>query len=164
MGFGKDGKGIIIHQRAVITHGTPGNGTFVKGSALPIEEDFRIIKVEFSFFTTGVTAGEGPLLIALAADNLSIAQIAENLLSGPNNRNDYEALEEVSRPVWVFGTVLPQTASLIPDSGLWGEKTIRWTFSNPEGWVWGLFNDSGAALTTGGLTIVRSKIFGVWVS
>ncbi len=57
--------------------------------------------------------------------------------------------------------------------GLWqgggdafhGKKTIRWTFSDVEGWQWFVYNvKSGAAFTDGPTIQVFTKAYGVWLT
>ena len=155
MGFGKDGKGAIITDTGLITLATLANVTALKeDSPLTLGEDFRLIKGEIFGSLSGATPGEGPLWLFLADDELTVAEIAESIeSSGPSDRNDRVAMERAERPVFLLG-MLPVLAAEEPIHGPKGqrgviEKTVRWTFSNPEGWTLGVFNQSGGTLTTG---------------
>ncbi len=172
MGFGKDGKGQIIKERTVITVGNLGATVVVK-SAGGIEgslgEDFRILKTEYFIVQTGEWGALGDQVIIGMADNeLSVAEIAENLnLDGPIDRNDNLLNERVFRPVWMFNHLLGTSTVILEeptDDGNALVQNVKWTFSNPEGWVWFAYNPLLAALTAGATFIIQAKHFGVWVT
>lgn len=167
MGFGKDGKGVIIRENTSITLGTLANGAAIKatGGQLAITEDFRIIKTEYLISFEGKTADENIITIGLADNELSVTEIAECLaVDGPLDRNDHLKNEQVMRPVWELAQLGAGTNGVIPDTGLPGERNLRWTFSDTDGWTWFAYNESGAALTTGTVVRIRAKHFGVWVT
>ncbi len=177
MGFGKDGKGIMIRDtdRAGSALSTLAAGVAIKltTSALgAITEDFRLIKLTDMWFSvTNFTAGQGPVIIGLADGELTVAEIAACLdVNGPVDRNDRAAHEASERPVW------PLVAFM--GDGIYGsegggvtlaggasphEKVIRWTFSNPEGADLFAFNMGSAALSAGTIRY-HFRAFGVWVT
>ncbi len=169
MGFGKDGKGVIIREDDIITLATLASKTVVKqDAALVMAEDFRMIKVRSFIHLHGgtFTDNDGPLIIGIANDELTVAEIKECLeANGPLNRNDRIPEERSMRAVFELamlqfvegGAVVQQ----IVETPL--ESIIRWTFSNPEGWTWFAYNFGGSALATGGVIKLRNKYFGVWV-
>ncbi len=170
MGFGKDGKGAIITQKDLITLGTLNAATAIKqATGIAIEDSFRLIKMEIAAMMTGFTAGEGPIHLYCVNDELSVAEIAEAInAAGPVNRNDRLAQERAERAVFLLGS-FGATAAAEELHGADGQefvvnKTIRWTFNNPEGWSIVAFNDSGATLTTGAVIRFVAKYFGVWVT
>ncbi len=175
MGFGKDGKGAIITHADIITLSTLATNTALKQDApLAITEDFRLIKMEIAAWLANGTVGEGPIHLYLVNDELTVAEIAECILNaGPLDRNDRVAQERAERAVFLVGTFgNAQGASDAVDDPLRGadgqegvvNKTIRWTFSDPEGWSLVAFNQSGGTLTTGGVVRMVCKFFGVWVT
>ncbi len=167
MGFGKDGKGAILREATNITLSTLGAVTAIKaGTQLVLEDDFRVIKTEVSGALDGAAADETPILLGLADNELSVAEIGEAMnLNGPVDRNDRVAVERAERPVWVVGSydsVFNRVAANAGGAPL--EKVLRWTFSNPEGWTWFAFNRTAATLTTGAVFRLEAKYFGVWVT
>lgn len=164
MGFGKDGKGAILIEADGITLGTLADRTAVKANAqLAIQDDFRIIKTEVKAMCQGLTAQEYPVYFGIADHELSVAEIKECLdTDGPLDRNDRVAVERAERPVWLLGQFGRASSSELIAVEV--EKTLRWTFSNPEGWTFFAFNHSGGALTTGGSIRFQAKHFGVWVT
>lgn len=171
MGFGKDGKGAIITHADIITLSTLANNTALKqASPLVLDEDFRLIKMEMAATLVGLTAEEVPIHLYIVNDELTVAEIAECITNaGPVDRNDRVAQERAERAVFLIGTFPEGVTTSVPVHGRAGmegiiEQTIRWTFSNPEGWAIVAFNQSGGTLTTGAVIRFVAKYFGVWVT
>ncbi len=170
MGFGKDGKGVIIHETNIITLGTLADGAAVIADvdAIILTEDFRSLKTEFFIGTNeSIAAGDGPIYIGIADGELTAPEIAEQLAqNGPLGRNDNLRTERGMRPIWVLDVFGPGQQNGTGDKAFHGmaKKNLRWTFSNPAGWNWFAFNQSGGALVTGTVIRLRAKHFGVWVT
>ncbi len=106
MGFGKDGKGVIIHEDVQITVGAlSSQATIFAVGGITIGEDFRILKTEISVLqsSAGVGAVGDAVLIGVADGELSVGEIAQAInASGPTDRNDNLGNEQSMRPVWTF--------------------------------------------------------------
>ena len=64
MGFGKDGKGVIIRESRAQVLGALAVGTLIFiGTKLGTLERYRMIKLEVFAAITGLTAGEGDVLL-----------------------------------------------------------------------------------------------------
>ncbi len=166
MGFGKDGKGVILHEQVAITLGALADQAAVLGDAnYVLQEDFRVIKTEWGASMGAHTAGEGPMVLFLCDGELQAVEAAQALVAEPLDANDNVANERSMRPVFPMGFLSGNgtTDFLRRDDGALAEKTVRWTFSNPEGWNWGAVNVSGGILTTGTVIVVYAKHYGVWV-
>jgi len=169
MGFGKDGKGMIILQADIITLANLADGTAVlqdNTANLTLVDDFRILKQEyFVGLNESIAAGDGPIYFGVANGELTVAEIAEVLAqTGPLNRNDAARTEQALRQVKILEVFGPQTAGggQVPwKKGSWNP---RWTYSNPQGWNFFAFNQSGGVLVTGNVLRFRAKNFGVWVT
>ncbi len=164
MGFGKDGKGVIIKENNGIALGTLAQQTAILLPAIAVTEDFRMLKAEIHAMLNAATTGEASLLVMGLADaELSLAEVEEAFeLNGPLDRNDNVNRERAERPVWILGGL-----------GDFGETDIRafyewkkrWTFSSPEGWNLFVYNQSSSAsLTTGSTIRVLATYYGVWVT
>ncbi len=163
MGFGKDGKGQIFYETSILAPGALAakdalvdpNGQYNQGTLL---EDVRILKSEIKIDVRSGTAGD-VVLIGMANGELSAAEIEGSLESTPLNSNDRGELEKALRAVFpiVQFTIGDDPASIDI------VKTLRWTFNNPEGWSWWMYNPRTAAMTTGAEIILFAKHFGVWV-
>ncbi len=170
MGFGKDGQGQIIYDQ---TRG--GLGALAALDAVEIGgsyndalvEDFRIMKMDYWMAilpATAITILDGPIIIGLAAGQITAAQVEQALEAVPLN-SDATALEESNRPVWPLEIFLIPDADLADNATLVrkGSINLRWTFNNPSGWVWWAYNVSSGALTTGSIAVILAKMFGMWV-
>ncbi len=173
MGFGKDGKGVIITQIDEITLLTLADATVLKqDSPLGVNEDFRIIKMEVASTLKDSSANEIPLYLYLANNELTVAEIEQaTSASGPINRGNRQPQEHAERAVFLLGGYFSevgasQNSPLMGADGQRGviTKTIRWTFSSQDGFILCALNDSGAALTTGSIITLAVKYFGVWVT
>jgi len=170
MGFGKDGKGMIIHQADIITLSNLASATALlqdNVANLTLGEDFRILKQEyFVGHNETIAAGDGPIYFGVCNGELTVAEIAEQLVqTGPLNRNDAARTEQALRQIKILEVFGPSTAGSTDDlnwrKGTWNP---RWTYSNPEGWNFFAFNQSGGVLVTGTILRFRAKNYGVWVS
>ncbi len=172
MGFGKDGSGAIIKERTSVALATLAQNVAIKNDGAPVvlEDDFRILKSEVYAQVGGLAANEGTrLFLGIADDELTVAEIAEAInLSGPVDRNDNVNTERAERPVWLISAIdgaAAQTEHRFRgrDGGPMIEWKKRWTFSNPEGWIFFVWNE-GAALTTGSTVRLVATHYGVWLA
>ncbi len=165
MGFGKDGKGVIMYNNDTITLGALASHAAVKQTnPLAIEEDFRVLKMRIVGGLDSTTGEEGPIVLGIADNELSAAEIAECWnAEGPLDRNDNLKDERAHRPVFILCN-LEETAFGDGKYVFDVEENIRWTFSNTEGFCIFAFNLDGAALTTGGVVRFLAKFYGVWVT
>lgn len=166
MGFGKDGKGVIMRNADSITLGALASGAAVKqGTPLAIEEDFRMLKYDVWLQIEGTIQSDEGWLIGIADNELSVTEIAEAIVvDGPLDRNDRLKEEQATRPVFVLGS-MPQVGQGNHNVGHWAhiEGTLRWSFSDAEGFTLFAFNASGVPLTTGAVIKVIAKYYGVWI-
>ncbi len=172
MGFGKDGKGQIIRENVTISLGTLAANTAIKASAqVAIQEDFRLIKTRASvnYFSPDLDV-DNAIVVGIADNELSATEISEALTASPTDHNDNVPQERSMRPVFELQGVNgeyffdSQANTPIAIAHVYDiDETIRWTFGNPEGWVWFAFNFTDAAFATGGLVNIHAKNYGVWV-
>jgi len=171
MGFGKDGKGVIIRDHDIVTLGTLATLAALKqDNPLAITEDFRMLKASIfaSLSDASLVEGDGPLIIGICDDELTAAEIAECMTaSGPLDPSDNLRNERAMRPVFP----LAQMSFLPLNAGghsavKWEEPIVSkqaWTYSNANGWAIFIFNAGDSGLTTGGIVTIDSTFFGVWV-
>ncbi len=165
MGFGKDGTGIIAYEVIAMAPGALAARDCIAGfgSAFDVMvEDFRILRSEIHWGTRTGTLGDA-FTWGIAGGELTTQEIEECLESLPINRNDNVSHERASRPVWPLGVVVvgddPSTSGADP-----AISKIRWTFSQPDGWQWWIYNHTQLAMTTGAIMDLLVKHFGVWVT
>ncbi len=172
MGFGKDGKGVIITETRTNALGTLGGSTGIfVGTKLATLERFRMLKSEVSLTVTDVTGDEANgLSLYLVDGDLSLAE-AEAAIenNGPLGPNDTVSADVAMRPVFrVEGQVDmagadPIATGAVNTGLLQGKINPRWTFARTKSWNWMVYN-KGSGLTTGSTAVIHAKDFGVWVT
>ncbi len=173
MGFGKNNTGAILRLNASIALSTLGSGAAIKLSGLiALTEDFRLLKSEILADISGLTGGEADqLVLGMCNNELSNAEIAECIVAGgPVDRNDRLAQERAERWVKLLGKMVLTDSS--GTQGYFRSETggpliivkPRWTFSDPEGWAYFIFNNGAAALTTGATARVLATNYGLWMT
>ncbi len=163
--------GAIIRENVSVTLGSLADNTVIKFSTNTLVEDFRMMKAEIHAHIAGLTAGEGDgLLLGIANNELSVAEIKECLeANGPLNTNDRALQEFAGRAVRIIGAAAGGQADthvqFVNTQG--GPLLVHkwpWTFANPEGWCWFVYNHTGSALTTGAVAALLDTIYGMWVT
>ncbi len=173
MGFGKDGKGIMIREDQTITLGALADQAAVLINAVQLDEDFRILKTEIVATLKGLTQGEGSGLILLLTEGLlTVAQVEGVMeLNGPLAPRDTAAMEIASRWVRTCGVTSHEVSEEAnfhsKYDGPMLEVTPRWTFQRRRtategGWNWVVYNN-GKLLTTGATVQIKATHYGVWV-
>ena len=170
MGFGKDGKGIIIRESRSQAVGTLATQVpLIVGTNLATLECFRMLKGEVAVTVIGATAGDlNNLWFGLADGDLSGTEIDECLeANGPLGPNDIILSNRALRPVWLMGSVTAQANANMgftgEDGGTMLNVVPRWTFASTKSWNWFVYN-LGSAPTSGASILIRTKLFGVWVT
>ncbi len=173
MGFGKGNQGIIVRERASQALGTLADGVVILLGGLTPTEDFRMLKSEVIAYIIGLTAGDdmNGLLFGIANGELSVAEIKECLeIAGPLDRNDRDGHEKALRNVKILGAIgqIGETDTVAQFKNENGGPTLinkhRWTYNNPEGWSYFLYNNTGSAMITGSTCKLYATNYGVWVT
>lgn len=142
---------------------TLGNDIVLSGDAITFGEDIYCISVDMSVTIKGQTGGEMPLQVGVCHGDLTVSEIAENLVAELSDPDDIIQYERARRPVRKYGKLAP------PDGNPWpmnDGKEIRRKlgFSIGDGHsldVW-VQNLSGATLTTGALVDFDGTLYGRW--
>ncbi len=163
MGFGKDGKGQILYDSFNFAPGALAalDNAVVPGRYGALVEDFRIIKMDYYIGYTPAAQGDF-LLFGIANGELTAQQIEECLESSPLNYNDAIGSEQAGRQVFPL-EILGEGSAGGNSAGIKGSENLRWTFANPDGWQYFLYNFTGGPIATGSLVEFICKIYGVWV-
>ncbi len=172
MGFGKDGKGVIIREARTQALGGLANATgIIIGANLALTDSFRMLKSVGHFHIDGLTAGQaGGLTLWLANGDLSLAEAEAAIeLSGPLDRSARTENEIAQRFVKIVGAVIDpdmgDDESTFRDAHTGAPVIItkpRWTFGQTTAWNWIVYNN-GEVITTGATVRIRTQNFGVWV-
>ncbi len=174
MGFGKDGKGVIIVEKREQALGTLAQNTGILiATNLATLERFRMLKTEVICTLTNVATTElGGIVLYLADGDLTLAEIEEAIeTEGPLGPNDQIAEAIVMRPVFRVGAAkmasgagaLEATHLINDEGGPLLSINPRWTFARTKSWNWVIYNN-GPAPTTGTIAKIMAKNFGIWVT
>lgn len=172
MGFGKDGKGVILNETRSQVLGTLAAATAILiGTNLATLERFRMLKATIFavvFNSTG-TEARG-LALYLADGDLTLSEIEESIEAiGPLGPNDQITADRAERPVFRVDELFDCSGNDVISAGannqaaLMGDLKPRWTFARTKSWNWLLYNE-GEVLTTGSTVRFLAKNFGVWVT
>ncbi len=142
--------------------------TDVFGNSLT--EDLYAISGDISAQVIGLTAGEGdPLNFGFAHGDYSVTEVKEALevkLLGPGNKIEQERSRRLLRKIGSFmaDTVSHVTMKLYGRGGA-GQTRTKIKFMIQSGKTLNLYvyNNSGAALTTGASIKFQGTIYGRWV-
>ncbi len=170
MGFGKDGKGVIIREnRNQAIGGIAAGAAVLIGTKLATLERFRMLRTEVFAVAIGLTTGEGTgLLFGLADGQFTLGEVEGAIeANGPLGPNDTVTEDIADRPVWFLGALDRETGTeAIFENENGGHMLVskpRWTFARTKSWNFFVYN-LGASMTTGANVGIRTKSFGVWVT
>ncbi len=165
MGFGKDGKGVILYDNFATTLSGLTSRDVQDVASRALREDFRLIKTEWFVQLASTNHGD-TILFGIAEASLTDAQIEECLEAVAVDSDDVPAIEQNARAVFPLDLAVTSYDNAAGDGAesgpVRGEKTIRWTFKDPSGWSYWFYNLSGATFGTGGINLLL-KHYGVWV-
>ncbi len=123
-------------------------------------QGFRVLRSEWYCTLSGLTAGEGPVLVGMAHD-LTATEIKECIEADPQRSGDPGEEEKSKRAVWPLALMM----NLSNDGMLNAEgvKKLGWSF--PEGTIlkYWAYNVASGDLTTGAVWFLLVKHFGVWL-
>ncbi len=173
MGFGKDGRGVIIRETIDPTSlGAITTGLAVLFNTLTMQENFRLLKSEVVAGITGGDAGEAEgVILGIANGELSATEVGGCLRSlGPVDRNDRLRQESAERQCHVIGVAvkagIANTEVIFHDKNSNAPMCVDkfpWTYSDPEGWQFFVYNQ-GPAVATGSNLYLQATHYGVWVT
>ncbi len=173
MGFGKDGMGAILYDQVNTNYGALaalGVAEIQGGYHDALVDDFRIIKTQYQIgirAAAGVVLQDGPLIFGMADASLTSTEIKECIDSRVLNQGQVPEEEESMRPVWpleIFNVLDPDAGNGGMSPGpITGSFNPRWTFRNPEGFTYWIFNLGNVVTITGSFIQGLFKHFGVWV-
>ncbi len=152
-----------------ITLSTLAAGAVLKG-ALKIdgsrEQGVRITKMKAACGIFGLPANDGPVVIGLTNQDLSVTEIAECFAADPQKPDDVPGSEQSMRqvfPIW-----FSQIQGVV-NTGVNGLRTYQniaypWKeVQEGDGLAWFVINLDGVALGTGGVVSIASVTIGDWL-
>ncbi len=144
-----------------ITLGTLANVTVVTSAILGAADGaYRLMSLSQSWALKNLTVGEGPVTVGYAHGDYTVTEIKEAIEAGASiSIGNKIANEQANRLVRIIGSFSGEAEEVLNDGK---PMKIRLNWAIPIGTTVNIFayNDSGAALTTGGIIEVTGP---VWV-
>ncbi len=172
MGFGKDGKGVIIRETIDQSIGAMASRVVILvPSAVVLEEDFRMLKTELFATVVGLDAGEGEgLLLGMANGNLTALEIEASIEAqgpkGPSDRVIQELAERQFHMLGEFRHIVAVTDLVFIGNSEWSagvKSKFRWTYTDTDKWTFFLYLNSPASIATGWNLAIQASHYGVWL-
>jgi len=144
---------------------TLGDAVVLKGTVLSgnFGRDFFAISCEGYWSLRGGTAGEGPITVGYAHDDLAVGEIAENLVAEPLDPDDIIAQERSRRPVRKSGKFPGLATNESLNDGKKIRNRLRFSIGSGHALAFWAQNNSGAALTGGQVIDIDGVLYGRWV-
>ncbi len=148
-----------------LTLSTLADNTVVVQNLLGAEfaEDFYTISIDAIWSLLGHTAGEGPITVGFAHNDLSTGEIKENLDAEITDPDNIIAREMTRRPVRKSGTFPGLATNETLNHGDPKKTTMKFMVGDGHGLEQWAINRSNAALTTGTVVVCEGTIFGRWI-
>ncbi len=172
MGFGKDGKGVIMPQAIQVAAGDfSSNAAQLVGTAPAIRDDFRMLKTEGTCIVKNLTSTEGSgLKLYLADGEYTLTEIEEAIeqSQGPLDANSTQSAEIADRFIRLVGVseLASAAGNTVVFRGMNGSPILsfnpRWTFGTAGSWKWVIYN-RGVTLTVGATINLDMTNYGVWI-
>ncbi len=150
-----------VNTTAGITLGTLANVTVVSSNLIGASDAaYRMMSVKTVWSIKNNTAGEGPITFGYAHGDYSVTEIKEAIESGASiSPGDKIAQEKNNRLVRVVGQFSGFAAEEIFNDGKPLHTRLNWFIPIGKTVLVFAYNDSGAALTTGGIIDVTGPLW-----
>ncbi len=142
-----------VNTTAGITLGTLANVTVVTGALTgTASQAYRLMSTTGVWSIKNNTVGEGPITFGFAHSDYSVTEIKEAIESGASiSLGNKVSQEQSNRLVRVVGQFSGFAAEEIFNDGKPLKTRLNWAISIGNTAALFAYNDSGAALTTGGI-------------
>ncbi len=143
---------------------TAADGAVVSSAGDPMGREFFWISGDIYWALKGATVGEGPIVVGIAHNDYTDAELTENLnQTGMEDPGDKIAQERGRRLVRRAGQFSVVAANEVLNDGK--AKRTKAGFVLTDGFAPNFWaqNRSGATLTTGMVVQISGKIYGRWI-
>ncbi len=125
-------------------------------------EDYYALSVDAQWAIRDLTAGEGPILVGFAHDDLSVSEVNEAITAEVTDPDDIIAVERSRRPVRKSGVFPVQNTHEVLNDGKTIRTKLKWSIGNDHNLNCWVRNASGAPLTTGAILEITGTLYGNW--
>ncbi len=154
-----------IPFEASISPSTLADNTAIAQDILSAQmaDDFYAISVDSMWSIDAQTAGEGPLHVGFAHNDLSVTEIAETLLCQLTDPSDIINRERSRRPVRRVGLFPAQVVNETLNDGVEKRTPLRFQVGDGHQLEAYVMNRSNAALSGGSRIDVAGTLYGKWL-
>lgn len=129
---------------------------------LTFGEDIYLISMDISLVING-SAGEGPMLFALAHGDLSAAEALESLDAELSDPDDIIAKERARRPVRKLGMVpMSEAEQSLGHDGEIQRRSLRFSVGDAHSLNLVIVNRSGATISSSSVIDAQATLYGRW--
>ncbi len=130
----------------------------------PFGREFFAISADLYWNISGMTAGQGPVVVGCAHNDYTDVEVAENLnTTGMEDPGDLPAKEQGRRLVRRAGQFSVVSTDEVLNDGKPVRTRLGFVITDGFSLAFWAQNKSDAPLTTGGILNVQGKIYGRWV-
>ncbi len=160
-GRGRDGNFRAIDASATLALLALASGIVVKNDLTEASDAaYYAVSCDLRWSTRDMTAAEGPIVVGVAHDDLTVTEIKEALESkAAISRGDIVANEKRRRPVRRAGMFAVALTDEVLNDGRPIRLPLKMRIPIGVKLAFFAYNKSGAALTTGGEIVVDGPIF-----
>ncbi len=142
--------------------GALADGAVVKATLNNFSDEVVVMSSKLTWTLFNNTAGQGPINVGIATDDLSVGEIQEAINASPTSRSDHVAFEQASRPVRQAGAFAGLSTEEVLNDGRPLRQKLGLAVANNNDPVFYANNVSGGALTTGTSLRVIGHIIVKW--
>lgn len=144
--------------------GNLGAGSMVKANLLGTDfgEDYFCISMDLLMHLETNTAGDGPLKMGIAHEDLTVSEIAEAITAEMTDPDDIIAKERARRPVRTVSVFSGFAATETINDGQMKRVKVGWSIGDGHNLDLWAQNDDADARTTGGIVQFSGVLFGRW--
>ncbi len=144
-----------------VTLGALANNIVVTGTLTSSADgQYRAMSVKLLWSIRNVTVGQGPIIVGFAHSDYSVTEIKEAIeIASSINIGDKVSNEKANRLVRVVGVFSGAESDQVLNDGKPMKTRLNWQMPIGANVNVFAYNDSGAALTTGGLVEANGDLW-----
>ena len=125
-------------------------------------EDIWLVSLDWNANITGLTVGQGPLILGINHADLDVGEIQEAIDAEVTDPDDIIAKERARRPVRRLGIFSGSTAAESLNDGVTKRNKIMFSVGDGHNLEFHVMNISPGSLTTGSVVTFTGTLFGRW--
>ncbi len=155
---------VAIPFQGNLALGNLGAGGIIKANLLGTDfgEDYFCFSMDLLMHLETNTAGDGPLKMGVAHEDLTLAEIVEAITAELTDPDDIIAKERARRPVRTVSSFNGLAATEITNDGQMKRIKVGWSIGDGHNLDLWAQNDDADARQTGGIVQFSGVLYGRW--